>query len=136
LASRPAPSSILRQVLPPFVARAKDGPPALGNKTKRVANVLTCLSQSDRVQFKGREMPYERSQALENRLQEILGLLRNGRHSSPTLAEAVKTSQPTISRCLAALRKRGYQIRAVKDERGWSYQLSDSKGVAKPKGLS
>lgn len=68
-------------------------------------------------------MPYERSQALEKRLQDLLGLLRFGRHSSQTLARALAVSQPTISRCLAALRKRGYVIRAVKDEAGWSYRM-------------
>ena len=69
-------------------------------------------------------MPYERSQALEKRLQDLLGLLRDGRHSSQTLALALEVSQPTISRCLAALRKRGHVIRAVKDEAGWSYRMA------------
>ncbi len=73
-------------------------------------------------------MPYERSQALENRLQDLLGLLRNGRHSVPTLARALEVSQPTISRCLAALRKRGYGIRAIRDPEGWSYRLAPEAG--------
>ena len=83
-------------------------------------------------------MPYERSQALEKRLQELLGLLRNGRHSAPTLADALDISQPTVSRCLAALRKRGYTIRAVKDEQGWCYRLAaDGSGSTRNvKGLS
>jgi biotin operon repressor len=71
-------------------------------------------------------MPYERSQALEKRLQELLALLKGGRHSTPTLASALEISQPTVCRCLAALRKRGYQIRAVKDEEGWSYRLANA----------
>lgn len=72
-------------------------------------------------------MPYERSRALEKRLQDLLGLLRNGRYSAPTLARELKVSQPTISRCLTALRKRGHAIRAVKDGIGWSYRLASDR---------
>lgn len=80
-------------------------------------------------------MPYERSQALEKRLQDLLSLLRGGRHSAPTLANKLEISQPTVARCVAALRKRGYTIRAVKDGQGWSYRMS-SDGPARSKGLS
>jgi biotin operon repressor len=73
-------------------------------------------------------MPYERSQALEKRLQQLLGLLRRGRQSAESLAAALEISQPTVSRCLAALRKRGHSIKAVKDERGWAYRLGSSDG--------
>ena len=82
-------------------------------------------------------MPYERSQALEKRLQDILGLLRGDRHSAPTLANKLEISQPTVARCVAALRKRGHAIRAVKDCQGWSYRLtSDGVGTARSKDLS
>ena len=82
-------------------------------------------------------MPYERSQALEKRLQDLLGLLRGGRHSAPTLANELEISRPTVARCVAALRERGYAIRAVKDRQGWSYRLfSDGVGTARSKGLS
>ena len=70
------------------------------------------------------QMPYKRSQALEQRLQHLVGLLRAGRYSTPTLAEELSISQPTVSRCLTALRERGYCIKAIKDESGWSYRLS------------
>jgi len=76
-------------------------------------------------------MFYERSQALEERLQEILGLLRAERHSSTTLAQALDVSQPTVSRCLAALRKRGHEIRAIRDGHGWSFHLAaENKSVS------
>jgi biotin operon repressor len=68
-------------------------------------------------------MVYTRSQAIEKRLRDILDLVRRERQSTPTLARALGISQPTVSRCLTALRQRGYLIRAVKDEIGWSYEL-------------
>ena len=68
-------------------------------------------------------MVYTRSQTIEKRLRDILDLVRSGRQSTPTLAQALGISQPTVSRCLTALRQRGYSIRAVKDEIGWSYEL-------------
>ena len=82
-------------------------------------------------------MPYERSQALEQRLQQLLDLLRRGRHSAESLAAALEISQPTVSRCLAALRKRGHLIKAVKDERGWAYRLGGNHGASRnAKGVS
>jgi biotin operon repressor len=69
-------------------------------------------------------MPYERSQALEKRLQDLLGLLRKGRHSAPPLARELDVSRPTAGRCVAALRERGFIIRVLKDREGWSYRLS------------
>jgi Mn-dependent DtxR family transcriptional regulator len=75
-------------------------------------------------------MPYERSQALEKRLQDLVGMLRKGRHSAHTLAGELDVSPPTVARCVAALRKRGYMIRAVKDRDGWSYRLSSEDLIA------
>jgi biotin operon repressor len=77
-------------------------------------------------------MPYERSRALEKRLQDLLELLREGRHSAPTLAGELDVSQPTVARCVAALRNRGYTILAVKDRDGWSYRLSSGSVTAAP----
>jgi biotin operon repressor len=68
-------------------------------------------------------MPYRRSREIENRLRELLHLIQSGRHSTPSLAKALGASQPTVSRCLTALRDRGYQIHSVKDESGWHYEL-------------
>jgi len=79
-------------------------------------------------------MPYERSQALEHRLQHLVGLLRGGRHSTRTLAEQLSISQPTVSRCLTALRERGYSIKPIKDESGWYYYLSSEPTSSASKG--
>ena len=69
-------------------------------------------------------MLYQRSQAIEKRLHDLLELVRRGRHSTPTLARALDVSKPTVSRCLTALRERGYPIRAIKDGSGWWYELA------------
>ncbi len=69
-------------------------------------------------------MLYERSREIENRLNTIVGLIQAGGQSTLTLAAALSISRPTISRCIAALRERGYSIRAVRDADGWSYEIA------------
>lgn len=69
-------------------------------------------------------MPYHRAHEIESRLTKVLELIRHGRHSSVTLADKLNVSQPTVYRCLSALRERGHEIRAVKDAKGWSFEIS------------
>lgn len=69
-------------------------------------------------------MIYERSLAIGQRFGAIVELLRIGGHSTPTLAVALGVSEPTISRCLAALRRRGYRIEPRRREQGWCYVLA------------
>jgi biotin operon repressor len=69
-------------------------------------------------------MLYERSRKIESRLEKIVGLIRTGGQSTLTLAKAFGISRPTVSRSIAALRKRGYTIRAVKDSDGWAYEIT------------
>lgn len=68
-------------------------------------------------------MPYERSKALEERLASLVGLLREGKYSAPTLARELSVSTPTVARCLTALRKRGFRIQAVRESGRWCYRL-------------
>jgi len=68
-------------------------------------------------------MVYGRSQMIENRLSDMLRLIRSGGESTPSLAEKLGISQPTVSRCLSALRERGFTIRSVREDRGWSYEI-------------
>lgn len=68
-------------------------------------------------------MLYQRSLVIENRLEQVLRLIRTGRYSTPKLAEEVGVSIPTISRIVAALRERGHDIRAEKHGSGWRYTL-------------
>ncbi len=57
-------------------------------------------------------MPFERSLEIERRPDEVLRLIRTCRFSTPTLAEELGVSIPTISRCVNALREPGHDIRA------------------------
>ena len=43
-------------------------------------------------------------------------LVREGQQSTPTLAKALNISEPTVSRCLKALRSRGY---AIPGDKAW-----------------
>ncbi len=76
---------------------------------------------------------YRRSEQIENRLQTLIRLIRQGKYSTPMLATALKVSQPTISRCLTALRERGYSIRAVNDGGSWAYELAGEPGKSNGK---
>jgi biotin operon repressor len=68
-------------------------------------------------------MPFERSLEIERRLDDVLRLIRTGRYSTPMLSEKVGVSIPTISRCVTALRDRGYDIQSARDTEGWFYVL-------------
>jgi len=66
---------------------------------------------------------YRRSQEIERRLTSLVDLIRSGKYCTPALAEQLGISPPTVSRCLSALRQRGYVIRAVKENDGWAYEI-------------
>jgi biotin operon repressor len=72
-------------------------------------------------------MPFERSLEIERRLDDVLRLIRTGRFSTPMLAEEVGVSIPTISRCVTALRERGHNIRAERNDGGWRYVLARTR---------
>ncbi len=80
-------------------------------------------------------MLYQRSLEIERRLELALRLITTGKYSTPTLANALQVSIPTVSRCISALRDRGYRIRAKKVATGWSYTL-DSRKAMPQAGLS
>lgn len=75
-------------------------------------------------------MRYKRYQDIEQRLGEILRLIRSGRHTTRTLASALRVSRPTVTRDIGALRERGYAIRAVKDADSWNYELTGEPASA------
>lgn len=72
---------------------------------------------------------YTRSLEIEKRLSSVVQLIRRGRYGTPELAAHLGISEPTVSRCLSALRQRGYGIRAVKEEDGWAYEIVREPGV-------
>ena len=73
-------------------------------------------------------MRYERSLAIEQRLDAVLRLIRTGQYSTPRLADEVSVSIPTISRCVEALRERGHDIVAQNQSGSWRYVLKRKAG--------
>jgi biotin operon repressor len=69
-------------------------------------------------------MQYQRSLDIEQRLQEVLRLIRSGGYSTPMLAEQLGVSIPTVSRAVTALRDRGHDIRSKRQGGGWRYVLA------------
>jgi predicted DNA-binding transcriptional regulator YafY len=70
-------------------------------------------------------MLYQRSLDIERRLDAVLALVREGKHSAPEIARHLHVSIPTVSRDLMALRQRGQDIRAERGDSGWRYFLHD-----------
>lgn len=74
-------------------------------------------------------MLYQRSLDIERRLEAVLGMIHKGIYSAPKIAEMLDVSIPTVSRDVAALRQRGYDIEAQRGKNGWRYLLvSESPG--------
>jgi biotin operon repressor len=71
-------------------------------------------------------MLYERSMQIEQRLEAVLRLIRSGEYSTPKIAEELSVSVPTVSRAVCALRERGHDIRAERQDEGWRYVLLES----------
>jgi biotin operon repressor len=70
---------------------------------------------------------YTRSLEIEQRLAELLGLIRKGEGSADELAEKLGVSTATIARGIAALRHRGNEITAVRRGTRWRYVTSRKK---------
>jgi biotin operon repressor len=73
-------------------------------------------------------MLYQRSRAIEQRLETVLSMIRTGGYSTPQIAEELGVSVPTVSRAICALKERGHQIRAERDNDGWRYVLDEPAG--------
>lgn len=72
-------------------------------------------------------MLYQRSLDIENRLDSLLELIRDGGYSTPKLADKLGVSIPTVSRDVTALRQRGHHIRSQRTDHGWSFVLDQRK---------
>lgn len=77
-------------------------------------------------------MLYQRSLDIERRLQTVLRLIRSGNFSTPTIAERVGVSIPTVSRDVTALRERGYDIRSERKGEGWRFVLATEHSKVSP----
>jgi Mn-dependent DtxR family transcriptional regulator len=69
-------------------------------------------------------MPYERSRTIEERFQKALALIEKKRLNAGQLALELEVSRPTAHRIITELKRRGYAIRSVHEEHGWSYELN------------
>ena len=69
-------------------------------------------------------MPYERSRRIEERFGRVVGLIQQGCGTSADLSDALKVSRGTVHRVIAELRRPGFSIRSVRDEQGWSYEIT------------
>ena len=69
-------------------------------------------------------MPYERSRTIEERFHKTLTLIKQKRLNAGQLALELGVSRPTAHRIITELKRRGYSIRSVHEEHGWSYELN------------
>jgi biotin operon repressor len=76
-------------------------------------------------------MLYQRSHEIEQRLEDVLKMIRRGRYSTPKIAAELRVSIPTISRAVTALRERGHDIRAEKQANGWRYVLNRAQAASR-----
>jgi len=72
-------------------------------------------------------MRYHRSLAISRRHKRLLGLIRSGTFSCPTLAVKLAVSEQTVYRDIEFLKQNGHDIRSLRHADGWAYELlSDS----------
>ena len=76
------------------------------------------------VDFWRREMPYERSRLIEERFGLVVELIQKGCSTTAELANELNVSRGTVHRIIAELRRRGFAIRSVREEKGWSYEIA------------
>lgn len=69
-------------------------------------------------------MRYERTSAISDRHSTLLQLVREGDHSTKSLADELAVSEPTVNRDIEFLREQGYEIKAVRVKRKWAYRMA------------
>ena len=75
-------------------------------------------------------MRYERTFSIGRRHRKLIGLIRSGRFSTPSLARRLGVSDQTVYRDIMSLKERGYAIRSVKQGQKWAYQLGECAQVS------
>lgn len=81
-------------------------------------------------------MRYERTFSIGRRHRKLIGLIRSGRFSTPSLARRLGVSEQTVYRDIMSLKERGYAIRSVKQGQKWAYQLAEGLKVSTGMGPS
>lgn len=71
-------------------------------------------------------MPYERTRLIEQRFQQVIELIGQNSLNAKELAASLRVSPATVHRIITELRKRGYNIRSVRDTKSWRYELIGS----------
>ena len=74
-------------------------------------------------------MAYEHSRIIEERFQKTLALIKKKRLNAGQIALELGVSRPTAHRIIAELKHRGYSIRSVHEEHGWSYELTKQSNL-------
>ena len=69
-------------------------------------------------------MHYERTRKIEERFQRALTMIQGKRLNAGQLALDLGVSRPTAHRIINELKRRGYSIRSVHEEHGWSYEVN------------
>ncbi len=73
-----------------------------------------------------KHMPYERSRQIERRFQRVIDLITHNSMNAKKISTSIHVSQATTHRIITELRNRGYNIRSVRDDHGWCYELVSS----------
>lgn len=68
-------------------------------------------------------MTYERTQQIEERFRKTIDLLSEEPRGAKQLSSKLDVSMSTVRRIIAALKRRGYIIKSVRDDVGWRYEL-------------
>lgn len=68
-------------------------------------------------------MLYERSRQIEERFGRVVSLIQEGRSTSADLSVELDILRGTVHRIIAGPRRRGFSIRSVREEKGWSYEI-------------
>jgi biotin operon repressor len=68
-------------------------------------------------------MRYRLAIKIHEPIEEVLHLIETAEYSTPSLAEAIGVSIPTVSRIVSVLREQGHQIRAMRIGKSWRYVI-------------
>ena len=77
-------------------------------------------------------MTFERTNQIQRRFNRAVELISETNVNARELALALGVSRPTVQRIVTELKRRGYRIRAVRDDSGWRYELGNKSPSTLP----